>query len=43
MSCSISAIRRVILVTNPIISHEGGRERIMITTNGTYPWSFLSG
>jgi hypothetical protein len=30
------------LVTNPVISHEWGKDRIVITTNGTYPWSFVT-
>jgi hypothetical protein len=36
-SCSTCGIRRVTLVTNPVISHESGKDRILITTNGTYP------
>ena len=30
------------LVTNPAISHEWGDDRIVITTNGTYPSSFMT-
>jgi hypothetical protein len=30
------------LVTNPVISHEWGKVRIVMTTNGTYPWSFIT-
>ena len=39
-SCSTSDTRRFTLVTNPVISHEWGKDRIVITTNGTYPGSF---
>jgi hypothetical protein len=31
-SCSTCGTRRVILVTNPVISHEWGYERILFTT-----------
>jgi hypothetical protein len=34
-TCSTS---RVTIVTNPVISHDWGKDRIMITTNGAYPW-----
>ena len=34
-SCSTS----VNLVTNPVISHEWGKDRDVLTTSGTYPWS----
>jgi hypothetical protein len=27
------------VVTNPVISHRRGKDQIMSTTNGTYPWS----
>jgi hypothetical protein len=37
-SCSSSDIRRVNLVTNPIISREWGKNREVLTTSGTYPW-----
>jgi hypothetical protein len=37
-SCFKSGIRRV---KNPVISHEWGNDRI-VTTNGTYPWSFVT-
>jgi hypothetical protein len=30
------------LVTNPVISQERGQEKIVITTNGTYLWSFVT-
>jgi hypothetical protein len=36
-SCSISGTRRVTLATSPVISHEWGKEQIVITTNGYYP------
>jgi hypothetical protein len=41
-SYSTSGIRRVNLVTNPVISHERGKEREVLTTSGTYPWSFVT-
>jgi hypothetical protein len=41
-SCSSSDIRRVNLVTNPIISREWGKNREVLTTSGTYPWSFVT-
>jgi hypothetical protein len=40
-SCSTYGTRRITLVTNPIIRHEGRKNRIMSTTNGTYQWSFI--
>ena len=33
-SCSTCGIRRITLVTNPVISHEWRKDRIVITTNG---------
>ena len=42
-SCSISSTRRrVQLVTNPVISHEWGKDREVFTTSGTYQWSFVT-
>ena len=41
-SCSTSGTRRVNLVTNPVITHERGKNREVFTTNGTYPWSFVT-
>ena len=41
-SCSSRRTRRVTLVANPMISHEKGTDGIVITTNGTYPWSFVT-
>jgi hypothetical protein len=41
-SCSTSGTRRVNLVTKPLISHEWGKDRGMLTTSGTYPWSFVT-
>jgi len=41
-SCSTSDSRRVNLVTNPVISHERGKDREVFTTGGTYPWSFVT-
>ena len=35
-SCSTSGARRVNLVTNPMISHEWGKDREVFSTNGTY-------
>ena len=41
-SCSTSDTRRVNLVTNPVISHERGKDWEVFTTSGTYPWSFVT-
>ena len=41
-SCSTCGTCRVILVINPGIRHEWGKNRMVITTNGTYPWSFVT-
>jgi hypothetical protein len=41
-SCSTSDTRRVNLVTNPVISHEWGKNREVLTKSGTYPWSFVT-
>jgi hypothetical protein len=35
-----SGTRRVILFTDPVISHECGKDRNVFTTSGTYRWSF---
>jgi hypothetical protein len=32
----------VYLVTNPVISHEWGKDREVFTTSGTCPWSLAS-
>jgi hypothetical protein len=40
--CSTSDTRRVNLVTNPLISHERGKDREVVMTSGTYPWSFVT-
>jgi hypothetical protein len=32
----------VCLVTNPEISHEWGKDREVLTTSGTYSWSFVT-
>jgi len=40
--CSTSDTRRVNLVTNPVIRHEQGKDREVLTTSGTYPWSFVT-
>ena len=42
ISSSTIGTRRVNLVTNSVISHEGGKHRKVFTTNGTYPWSFVT-
>jgi len=41
-SCFTSGTRRANLVTNPVISHERGKDREVFTTSGTYPWSFVT-
>ena len=40
--CATSGTRHVNLVTNPEISRELGKEREVLTTSGTYPWSFVT-
>jgi hypothetical protein len=41
-SCSTSGTCRVNLVINPVISREWGKDREVLTTSGTYPWSFVT-
>jgi hypothetical protein len=41
-SCSTSGTHCVNLVTNPVISHEWGKDREVFTTSGTYPSSFVT-
>jgi biotin transporter BioY len=41
-SCSTSGTCRVNIVTNPVISHERGKDRVVFATSGTYPWSFVT-
>jgi hypothetical protein len=41
-SCSTSDTRRVNLVTNPVIIHDRGKDREVLTTSGTYPSSFVT-
>jgi hypothetical protein len=41
-SCSTSDTRLVKIVTNPVISHERGQDWELLTTSGTYPWSFVT-
>ena len=41
-SCSTSDTRRVNLDTNPVISHERGKDRELFTISGIYPWSFVT-
>lgn len=31
-----------IIFTDPLLSHECGKNRIMNTTNGIYPWSVMT-
>ena len=40
-SCSTSDARRLNIVTNPVISHERGKDR-EIFTSGTNAWSFVT-
>ena len=32
----------LLLLQSSVRSHEGGKYQIVITTNGTYPWSFVT-
>ena len=41
-SCSTSDTRCVNLATNPMNSHEWGKDREVLTTSGTYQWSFVT-
>jgi hypothetical protein len=41
-SCSTCDARRVNLVTNPVIIHDWGKDRKVLTPSGTYPWSLLT-
>ena len=41
-SRSTSGARCVTLVTNLVISHEWGKDRKVLMTSGTYPWSFVT-
>ena len=41
-SCFTSDTRRVNLVTNPVVSHERGKDWEVFTTSGTYSWSFVT-
>ena len=41
-SCSTSCTRHVALVINPVISYKWGKIREMLTTNGTFLWSFVT-
>jgi hypothetical protein len=40
--CCTSDTRCVNLVTNPMIGYERGKDREVLTTGGTYPWSFVT-
>jgi hypothetical protein len=42
-SYSTSGTRRVALVTNPVISYEGGKDLEVLMISGTYPWSNETG
>jgi hypothetical protein len=41
-SCSTSDTHRVNLITNLVISHERGKDGKVLTTSGTYMWSFVT-
>ena len=41
-SFSTSNTRHVNLVTNPVMSHEWGKDQEVFTSSGTYPWSFVT-
>ena len=41
-SSSTSGTRHINLVTNPVISHEWGKDREVVATSGKYPWSFVT-
>ena len=40
-SCSTCGARNLTLVTDSVVSHKWGKDWIMITIDGTYPWSFV--
>ena len=42
ISCSTFRTGLAALDTNPVLSHEWEKDRIVITTNGIYPWSFVT-
>jgi hypothetical protein len=41
-SCSNSDTRHVNLATNPVISHEQGKNREVFTRSGIHPWSLVT-
>ena len=41
-SSSTSETLHVNLITNPVINHERGKDREVLTTSGTHPWSFVT-
>ena len=41
-SCSSSGFHWLSLIISPVIGHERGMDRIIITRNGTHPWSFVA-
>jgi hypothetical protein len=41
-SCSTCGTRRVYLVTHPVIGHQWGRDREVLTTSGVYPWLIVT-
>ena len=42
LSSFASGTRRVTLATNPVINHELGKDRPLLTTTGTYTWTFVT-
>ena len=42
LRCSEESVVPAPLATNPVINHEWGKDREMLTTSGTYPWSFVT-
>ena len=41
-SCATSDICRVTIVTSPLIGHEWGKNREVLTRGGTYSWSIVT-
>jgi hypothetical protein len=41
-SWSTSSTRRVTIIKHPVVSHDRGNGWIVITTNDTYPWAFVT-
>jgi hypothetical protein len=40
--CSTCRTRRIILITNPLISHEWGQDRNVSKNDGSYRWLFVT-